>query len=475
MLHQRGREAEKLILEGALPHEVDKVLTDFGFPMGPFAMGDLAGLDVGWRIRKGKGVKSAVADRICELGRFGQKTGAGYFRYEKGDRTPIPDADVEKIIVEVASEMGITRRKIGDDEILAAAALPDGQRGRQDPGGEDRDPRERHRRDLGLRLRLAGVPGRPDVLGGPGRAQGHARPDARVAEDAGRGLEARAAARPARHRRQDVHGSVSAMRALVTGAASGIGRATCLRLARDAQAAGRQGADRGGGPRALARARRARRGSWATSGAAMLPLAGDMATADAPARVVDEAIARFGGLDGVVSNAGVNRPGPLVSYAVEDWDRMFAVNTRATWLLAKAAHDALAASRGAIVAVASMSGSNAHANLGPYGPSKAALIMLVAVLAQEFGRDGVRVNSLSPGMVRTGMTAKVYENETIAAERDALVPIGRVATPEDMADVIAFLLGPDARYVNGHDLVVDGGITGNFLGRLPGISQITKS
>ena len=124
MLHQRGREAEKLILEGALPHEVDKVLVDFGFPMGPFAMGDLAGLDVGWRIRKGKGVKSAVADRICEMGRFGQKTGAGYFRYEKGDRTPIPDMEVEKIIVEVSSEMGITRRKIGEDEILARLLYP---------------------------------------------------------------------------------------------------------------------------------------------------------------------------------------------------------------------------------------------------------------------------------------------------------------------------------------------------------------
>ena len=124
MLHQRGREAEKLILEGALPHEVDRVLTDFGFPMGPFAMGDLAGLDVGWRIRKGKGVKSAVADRICELGRFGQKTGAGYFRYEKGDRTPIPDPDVEKIIVEVASEQGILRRKIGEAEILARLLYP---------------------------------------------------------------------------------------------------------------------------------------------------------------------------------------------------------------------------------------------------------------------------------------------------------------------------------------------------------------
>jgi 3-hydroxyacyl-CoA dehydrogenase len=124
MLHQRGREAEKLILEGALPHQVDKVLVDFGFPMGPFAMGDLAGLDVGWRIRKGKGVKAAVADRICELGRFGQKTGAGYFRYEKGERTPIPDPEVEKIIVDVSTEMGITRRHIADDEILARLLYP---------------------------------------------------------------------------------------------------------------------------------------------------------------------------------------------------------------------------------------------------------------------------------------------------------------------------------------------------------------
>jgi 3-hydroxyacyl-CoA dehydrogenase len=124
MLHQRGLQSEKLILEGALPHQVDKVLTDFGFPMGPFAMSDLAGLDVGWRIRKGRGVKSPVADRICELGRFGQKTGSGYFKYEKGDRTPIPDSEVEKIIVDVATEQGITRRFISDEEILQRLLYP---------------------------------------------------------------------------------------------------------------------------------------------------------------------------------------------------------------------------------------------------------------------------------------------------------------------------------------------------------------
>src|SRR3990170_4131024 len=124
MLHQRGREAEKLILEGALPQQVDEVLYDFGFPMGPFAMGDLAGLDVGWRIRKGRGVKSPVADRICELGRFGQKTGSGYFRYEKGDRTPRPDPEVEKLILEVAREQGIQRRAIPEQEILERLLYP---------------------------------------------------------------------------------------------------------------------------------------------------------------------------------------------------------------------------------------------------------------------------------------------------------------------------------------------------------------
>ena len=264
------------------------------------------------------------------------------------------------------------------------------------------------------------------------------------------------------------------MRVLVTGAASGIGRATCVRLASDARAAGRSArvAAVDVGPPAQLDGLAA---ELRELGADALPIHGDMGTPDAPGRAVGEAVARFGGLDGLVSNAGVNRIGPLVDYAVEDWDRLFAVNTRATWLLAKAAHSALSASGGAIVAVASMSGSHVHAGLGAYGPSKAALIMLARVLAQEFGPAGIRVNAVSPGMTRTGMTARVYADPRVAAERDALVPLGRVATPDDMAAAIAFLLSPDARYVNGHDLVVDGGVTGNLLGRLPGLSQITRA
>ena len=261
------------------------------------------------------------------------------------------------------------------------------------------------------------------------------------------------------------------MRVLVTGAASGIGRATCVRVARD----GRERAQIAAVDLALSPALDGVAKELRALGADVLTLAGDMATADAPARVVEAALARFGGLDALVSNAGINRPGALASYSLDDWDRLFAVNVRATWLLAKAAYPALASSRGAIVITASMSGSQAHANLGAYGPSKAAVIMLGQVLAQEFGRDGIRVNSVSPGMVRTAMTEAVYADARLLAEREALVPLGRVAAPDDIADVVAFLLGPDARYVNGHDLVVDGGVTGNLLGRLPGLSRITRT
>lgn len=118
MLHKRGVQAQQLLLEGALPQQVDKVLFDFGFPMGPFAMGDLAGLDVGWRIRQGRGVTDPVADPLCEAGRFGQKTGAGYYLYEEGSRFPKPDPEVEKIIVQASKAAGIERRAISDEEIL---------------------------------------------------------------------------------------------------------------------------------------------------------------------------------------------------------------------------------------------------------------------------------------------------------------------------------------------------------------------
>ena len=131
MLYAYRRQADFLLEEGALPQQIDRVIYDFGMPMGPYAMGDLAGLDVGWRIRKGQAATrpthlrySTVADRVCALGRFGQKTGAGWHRYEPGNRTPIPDPEIEQLIVSISEEQGITRRPITDQEILERCLYP---------------------------------------------------------------------------------------------------------------------------------------------------------------------------------------------------------------------------------------------------------------------------------------------------------------------------------------------------------------
>ncbi|HZD26983.1 MAG TPA: 3-hydroxyacyl-CoA dehydrogenase NAD-binding domain-containing protein [Alphaproteobacteria bacterium] len=132
MLHGYTGEATFLLEEGALPQQVDKVIYDFGLPMGPFQMGDLAGLDVGWRIRKAKmkerpsnqPYSGTIPDRICEAGRYGQKTLGGYYDYKEGDRTPIPNKEVETIIQTVSEEKGIKRREIPDDEILKRCLYP---------------------------------------------------------------------------------------------------------------------------------------------------------------------------------------------------------------------------------------------------------------------------------------------------------------------------------------------------------------
>ena len=125
MYHHYTRQASFLLEEGAGPGQVDKAIFDFGFAMGPFAVGDVAGLDVSWRVRQRRAATrpaderySPIADRLCEMGRFGQKTGAGWYRYEDGSRTPIPDPAVDDVIRAVSGEQGFQRRDIGEAEIL---------------------------------------------------------------------------------------------------------------------------------------------------------------------------------------------------------------------------------------------------------------------------------------------------------------------------------------------------------------------
>ena len=126
MIHRYVEQAGYLLQEGALPQQIDKAIEKWGMAMGPLRMGDLAGNDIGWAVRKRRYAEDPeyakraprIYDRLCEQGRFGQKTGKGFYKYEAGKRDPIPDPEVEKVIVDYSKEIGITRRKVSDEEIV---------------------------------------------------------------------------------------------------------------------------------------------------------------------------------------------------------------------------------------------------------------------------------------------------------------------------------------------------------------------
>jgi 3-hydroxyacyl-CoA dehydrogenase len=124
MLARRVQQGERLLAEGALPQDVDAAMVNFGFRMGPFAASDLAGLDIGWRIRKATGASAPVADALCQQGRYGQKTGKGYYLYREGARTGVPDLEVENLVKQVSEKLGIQRRPITEEEIVARLVFP---------------------------------------------------------------------------------------------------------------------------------------------------------------------------------------------------------------------------------------------------------------------------------------------------------------------------------------------------------------
>ena len=128
MLGGYTRQAALMILEGATPAQVDKVIFDFGLAMGPFTMNDMVGLDLGWRARKMMGgsneVTARIPDELCELGRYGQKNGKGYYQYAEGDRTPRSDPEADAVIAKVSEDLGYARRNFSDDEILKRCMYP---------------------------------------------------------------------------------------------------------------------------------------------------------------------------------------------------------------------------------------------------------------------------------------------------------------------------------------------------------------
>lgn len=247
--------------------------------------------------------------------------------------------------------------------------------------------------------------------------------------------------------------------AIVTGAARGIGAAIARLAAERGHRVGVLDVD-GDGARAVAAE---------LPGA--LPLVA--ATDDEPA-----VLAAFDGFaaatgrkapDLVVCNAGIVRFGPLADLSLADWRRVVDVNLTGTFVVARAAATRMADSGdgGAVVALTSINGVAPGPNAGAYGATKAAVALLMAQLAIEFGPAGVRANAVAPGLVDGGMSGPIYADAEVRAARSQRVPLGRLGTEDDIARAVLFLGSDEAAYVSGQELVVDGGVVRSIIAALP--------
>ena len=246
----------------------------------------------------------------------------------------------------------------------------------------------------------------------------------------------------------EIDGSV----ALVTGAAGGIGRCISARLAAAGAALALVDIDRAGAEALLAEL-----------GAKGVAIAADLSTPEDVTAAVRAAEDQLGPLDILVNNAGISGVGPpkaTVDTPLEEWEKTLAINVTAPFLFCQAVIPGMVArGRGAIVNIASMAGILCLPGRVSYAASKAALISLTKTLAVECGPAGVRLNAVCPGWVDTPFIAARMAHPELRAQAEAMVPIGRVATPDEIADVVLFLMSPAARYMTGAAVAVDGGMS----------------
>jgi meso-butanediol dehydrogenase/(S,S)-butanediol dehydrogenase/diacetyl reductase len=242
--------------------------------------------------------------------------------------------------------------------------------------------------------------------------------------------------------------------AIVTGAATGIGRASAVLFSR---AGARVALADVRGPelaQALAEVRAA--GGEATA------LTADLARPEDCAAVVEGAVRAFGRLDVLLNNAGVGTMvvgGTVESIALERWDLAQDVNVRAIYLVARAAVPHMRPAGGAIVNIASVSAfrGSVERPSHAYAASKGAVLSLTRAMAASYGRDGIRVNAICPGTIRTRLTADIVERVERAAQEGHGIPLGRVGEPEDIARCALFLASDEAAFISGAHIVADGG------------------
>jgi NAD(P)-dependent dehydrogenase (short-subunit alcohol dehydrogenase family) len=240
--------------------------------------------------------------------------------------------------------------------------------------------------------------------------------------------------------------------ALVTGASKGIGAAIAHALA----AFGARVIVSSRKPEAVETVARAIR----EAGHEAASVAAHMGDREAIGQLVATTRARYGGLDILVNNAATNPVfGPLLAAEEAVFDKIFAVNVKGPLELARQAYPLLRECAGSIINVSSVGGLRPEPMLGLYSVSKAALISLTKVIAQEWGRDGIRANVICPGLVQTKFSAALWQDERVLKRFLENVPLGRIAQPEEMVGLAVFLASDASRYCTGAVFTIDGGHT----------------
>jgi NAD(P)-dependent dehydrogenase (short-subunit alcohol dehydrogenase family) len=241
--------------------------------------------------------------------------------------------------------------------------------------------------------------------------------------------------------------------AIVTGATSGIGRATARRLAADGYSVLAVGRDE----QALADVCR----EIMQGGGQAAAEQADVTSAGAPAAIVRAALGAFGGIDALVNAAGIIATGSVEDTTDEGWDVMMAVNVRAPFRLIREAAQSLISRRGAVVNVSSVNGLRAFAGVAAYCVSKAAVDQLTRVAALDFAPKGVRINAVNPGVTVTNLHRRGGMDESRYSEflerAKSTHPLGRPGTPDEIASLIAFLVSPMSGWITGETIAIDGG------------------
>ena len=241
--------------------------------------------------------------------------------------------------------------------------------------------------------------------------------------------------------------------AIVTGAGAGIGKAICQKLSQNNYRVGMLDLNE-------------ENVNEASKGVEnSFPLHGDVTNQES----IKKAFEKFGEIpDLLVNNVGIVMFGPLEEHSVEDYSKSLNINLLGSFITSRILiNDMIKRGSGSIINMSSVNGVNPGIGIGAYPASKAGIISMTQQMAIEWGKFGIRVNCISPGFIDAGMSKPIYEDPKVRELRGGAVPSGRLGEADDIANAVLFLDSENASYVNGHNLVVDGGVISSVIAQLP--------